>query len=393
MPEYKLNKDGYYRATIVTGHIADDHGKLRPKRETIRSKSLQDFKEKLRQSQNMRDCGYNFDAKNMTVQQWAEQWYKVYKKPNVRSGSQQNYEIDLKKHIYPAIGHILLSEIKPVHLQNLLNQFEGKSTSHARKIKLTLEQIFRRAYVDGMILRNPAETLTMPNTVSGERRPVTDDERNAIIKTSESHRAGLWVLTMLYAALRPEETVPLMWSDIDLTPGNESVTVRRATEFVHNRPVIKKPKGKDKKQGKEAERTIPIPPELSQRLKEAPRNSLYVFPAVESGAMMTKTYIRKLWHSFHRDVDINMGATLYRNKITVHAFDQAVTPYYLRHTCCTDWFEKGLDLKTVQYLMGHADIKTTANIYMHFMDRSLKNAGNIIRGEIPCANDVPNTVR
>jgi hypothetical protein len=87
-----------------------------------------------------------------------------------------------------------------------------------------------------------------------------------------------------------------------------------------------------------------------------------------------------MWKSFKRDVDIAMGATVYRNEIIEHMLPEEVTPYYLRHTCCTEWFEMGLDLKTVQYLMGHADIKTTANVYMHFTERSVAKAGDIIRG-------------
>jgi len=96
--------------------------------------------------------------------------------------------------------------------------------------------------------------------------------------------------------------------------------------------------------------------------------------------MMTKTYIRKLWHSFHRETDIIMGAELYRNKIITNVLPMEVTAYYLRHTFATDLFEMGVDLKTAQYLLGHADIKTTANIYTHFMGRSLERAEDIIRG-------------
>jgi len=124
-------------------------------------------------------------------------------------------------------------------LQEVLNKFEGKSTSHAQKIKLTLEQLFRRAYTDGLIVRDPSSDLVIPETAAGERRPLTDQERAGVLKAVEIHRAGLWVLTMLYAGLRPEETVPLMWTDISLVEGHESITVRRATEFVHNRPQIK----------------------------------------------------------------------------------------------------------------------------------------------------------
>ena len=115
-------------------------------------------------------------------------------------------------------------------------------------------------------------------------------------------------------------------------------------------------------------------------MKEAEHRGLYVFTPEQSTGMLTKSNTKKMWHSFHRDADIFMGAEVYQNKIEQHAFDESVTPYYLRHTYATDLFEMGIDLKTAQYLLGHADIETTANIYTHFMERSLDKVGDIIRG-------------
>ena len=42
-----------------------------------------------------------------------------------------------------------------------------------------------------------------------------------------------------------------------------------------------------------------------------------------------------------------------------------VTPHVLRHTFCTDMAAAGMDLKSLQYLMGHSDAYTTLNIYTH----------------------------
>ena len=42
-----------------------------------------------------------------------------------------------------------------------------------------------------------------------------------------------------------------------------------------------------------------------------------------------------------------------------------LVPYCLRHTYCTNLQKKDVDLRTAQYLMGHTDIKMTANIYTH----------------------------
>ena len=49
-----------------------------------------------------------------------------------------------------------------------------------------------------------------------------------------------------------------------------------------------------------------------------------------------------------------------------HALDQNISPHYLRHTYCTDLRRRGVSLREAQALMGHSDIRTTANIYDHF---------------------------
>lgn len=170
-----------------------------------------------------------------------------------------------------------------------------------------------------------------------------------------------------------------MWYNICLTPGKESIKVNAAATWENNNIIIEKPKKKEQKQGKEAERIISIPHDLAEMLRNAPHKGLYVFTPAQSNGMLTKTNLRRMWKSFHRAVDMKMGANIYRNKITIHAFSTDITPYYLRHTCCTRWFEKEIDLKSVQYMMGHADISTTTKIYMHVTDVNINTAADIIR--------------
>lgn len=384
MPIPKPNKDGYYKKTLTVGKKPDGS----PLQDVIRSKSYTEFKQLVRDAENRRDHGYAFDTKNLTVKGYGEIWRVTYKKPAVRDHCYETYEINLRLHIYPDIGHMKMTDVKHFHLQTILNKCEGGSTSQAIKIKYTLEQMFQHAKIDGVVIEDVSLGLVMPETVEGERRPLTDDEDKAVLTVAETHRAGLWILTMRYAGLRPEETVPLMWSDINLAPGSEAITVRRAVEWIQGRGKIKVLKGKDKKKGKEKERTIPIPPALADRLRAAPRRGLYVFTPEQSSGMLTLTNTRRLWRSFRREVDILMGAELYRNAIKIHAFDEEVTPYYLRHTYCTALFEIDIGLKDAQYLMGHADIRTTTAIYMHFTQRRLKQTGAIIREKMGAGQTV-----
>lgn len=97
-------------------------------------------------------------------------------------------------------------------------------------------------------------------------------------------------------------------------------------------------------------------------------------------APMSQICERRLWASFRRAVDIEMGATTFKGKVLSHPLVAEITAYYLRHTCCTHWFEAGIDIKTVQYLMGRKDIATTLNIHTHVIEKSIEKAANKIRG-------------
>lgn len=47
-----------------------------------------------------------------------------------------------------------------------------------------------------------------------------------------------------------------------------------------------------------------------------------------------------------------------------------ISAHILRHTGCTRMAESGMDMKVVQYLMGHANIDVTMDVYNHITDES-----------------------
>ena len=75
-----------------------------------------------------------------------------------------------------------------------------------------------------------------------------------------------------------------------------------------------------------------------------------------------------------------MGAKVYRNKIVESMIAPDLTPYCLRHTFATDCARAGVPLETVRWLLGHADISTTANIYQHRDSTALKAGMALLDG-------------
>ena len=56
-----------------------------------------------------------------------------------------------------------------------------------------------------------------------------------------------------------------------------------------------------------------------------------------------------------------------------------ITPHVFRHAFCTNMANAGMDIKTLQYVMGHSDVGVTLNVYTHAsFDRAVEQMARII---------------
>lgn len=294
---------------------------------------------------------------NMTVDAWYREWKATYKDPKgLTAKSLAMYDEKYNRHIRPRIGSMKLKDVKDVLLQRILNEQAGKSASHVKKLRMVMQQMFKRARQSRLIPYDPAELLELPSTQQGRRRSVTEEERTAILAVAETHRAGLWILTLLYTGMRPGETAALTWADVDF--GKNEIHVHAAKES--GTRTIKGPKTAS------GVRDIPIHSKLLPRLLEARGEpSVLVFPTA-AGTVANETSMRRRWDSFKIALDLHMGAEVGEDgKIEKSVLAKDLTPYCLRHTFCTDLQKAGVPLNVAKELMGHSDINMTANIYTH----------------------------
>ena len=362
MPEQAKKKYTYkYVKAITVGHKPDG----KPIRKYIRENNKAVFEQKVRYYQNLNARGVQIVGRSLTVEQWAWQWYHTYKEPKIGASQRITYERIIKLYIVPAIGAMSVSAVRPYHLQQIISGAVNPQTgaplarSSMTKIIYTLKQIFEQAEANGLIELTPARRLENTATAKQTRRALTREEEKIFREVAATHWAGPWVLLMLDCGLRRGETVPIGKANIkgDLLCIHESVSYADTNHGT-------------KKATKTAagERKVPLPPELKKRLDKSGK---YFFHNAD-GSMMSMTKMRHMWTYFFRACDRAAGAKTERNRIVEHALDPAITPHYLRHTYCTNLRRKGVDLKTAQYLMGHASITTTANIYDHVDEEDLK---------------------
>ena len=326
------------------------------KRYKVRGKTEQEAADKLAELKAGLKRGEIAVGAESTVDRWFREWFDLYKRPaGLTAKSLRNYEQKYRIYIQPKIGRMKLKDVKPVHLQRVLNESAGMSKSHLTMLRLTMTEMFSRARKDHLLVWDPSEDLILPDYTVSARRSITEEERAAIMEVAKTHRAGLWVLTMLYAGLRPGETVPLIWKDVDFK--QNELHIYKAAES--GTGAVKGPKTPS------GVRDIPIHPELRQRLLAARGGPLEPVFTNTQGGRLNETNIRRMWGTFKKAVDIYMGAKVYRNQVIESVVAHDLTPYCLRHTFCTDLQRAGVPINVAKELMGHADITVTANIYTH----------------------------
>lgn len=190
---------------------------------------------------------------------------------------------------------------------------------------------------------------------------------------------------MLYCGLRPSETIPLIWKDVDFE--KKQLTVNKSNDTRSNQ--TKEPKTKAGK------RTIPIPDILISELQAAAGTPFdYLFTQPTTGKRHTNSSMRQMWESFLKELDIAMGAQCEVREvpsglgvrkisyIASHAIAPDLVPYCLRHTYCTDLQAAGVPINVAKELMGHSDISMTSKVYTHKSQEAFDNAADAINRHI-----------
>lgn len=265
---------------------------------------------------------------------YALEWYTLYKEPNVGESSHTSYRNVFKNHLFPEFGDTPIGEISGKELQRFIIQYNEMSKSLIDKIAMTIRQIFRFAVDDDVIAKDPSRRLSPPPGTVGERKPLTLDAVKTLMESAQGNPDGLLPMVLLYTGLRRGEALGLRWEDIS----NMEIHVKRAAKFDSNRTYIGDTKTKA------GRRTIPVDPLLAKWLSKP--GTGFVFGGEHP---WTESKYDRTWERMRKTMPVLEG----------------VTAHVLRHTYTMLLRRAGVDSATAQYLLGHEDYETTANVYTH----------------------------
>jgi integrase len=308
--------------------------------------------------------------RNTLCKDWLERWLTTYKIPSVSKGWARNIQSINESIIVPKIGNLRLKDVKPIHLQEVLNDKSDLSQSYLRKIFVIMQDAFHTAKKNGLIERDPTESVTIPKGKKQQsRRAITPKERHYILKTCEKHRSGLFYKFMLFCGLRPGEVAALQWRNIDT--GKALINIDSSLKADGS---IGSPKSEA------GYRSVPIPSDFLEELKEIRSSNPFDFVCTNAhGERLKPSAVRQQWESFSHQLNIEMGCKTFRGALVPpYPVADDLVPYCLRHTYCTDLQAAGIPINVARELMGHSDISVTAKIYTHSSEESIKDAADAL---------------
>lgn len=255
----------------------------------------------------------------VTFYEYATRWLETVKRPNVKETTFADYVVSFERHLFPAFGKKLLSEIRQFDVQEHLNGLiaQGKSRA-AHKQRQLLKSLFEYAEGDELVVRSPMRLIKLPvhETENGDALSKAEEMTFVERCLSSGTRSGRAFVFLLYTGLRRSELATVRIED-------GFVIVTSAKQRIGRR---------------EKTRAIPISPRLRRLLPEIER-------------------------------DVETFKDLYPNRLG-RTFKEWMPEHHLhelRHTFITRCQECGISRELTSLWAGHkADNTMTSNVYTHF---------------------------
>lgn len=276
-------------------------------------------------------------------------WY-LSRKLYLRQSTFEAEYIYFTKHIIPYFIELApeIKDITPAMVNNYVKlKLKALSISSVKKHLHLIKQSLNEAVLLGYIENNPAAPVRMPRVqreTSARYVFLTAKEAQSVLDALSDTEIFLPVALALYYGLRRSEVLGLKWNAINFR--NNTLTVHHTV--VKNLTI----NAADLTKTETSCRSFQILPELLPFLYDLKnrkaKTSEYLFCRSDGSVMRPDTLTR----SFQRE--------LARHNLPAMRFHD------LRHSTASILFDRGWSLEDVKNWLGHSDIETTSNIYLHY---------------------------
>jgi integrase len=279
---------------------------------------------------------------------WADTW--LASKRHRRARTIEHYEMVLERHVKPHWAGRSLSSIKPLDVRELVDDWSASYRpmtvgSYYRPLK----QLFNDAVESDLIAKSPCRGVELPVQKARVKRVATIDDIHRLADAIDERYRPL-VHLLGFVGLRWGEAAALRASDFDFS--GRTLTVSRAlTETSKGRLTFGEPKTEA------GRRTMAVPAQIIEEIQHhvvvtgVDRAGL-LFAGADGRPLRRSNFNRRVWQLAVATAQL-----------------EGLTPHGLRHSAATHMIALGINPKTTQARLGHADPRLTLALYAH-ADRS-----------------------
>ena len=326
----------------------------------------------------------------------AEDWER-WKYETIEDNTIACYKPNVKRAVEALGACTPVDRITPADVTRLIMQMkaEGYSAQSVKTQKAVLKMIFDYAIIQdhAAILYNPAASVTVPRGLPRKKRECPNDSvMQTIIDSVDTVPFGLFPFLLLYTGCRRGEALALTWGDIDTA--NDLIHVTKEYAYPYGKPILKTTKTEA------GIRSVTLLADLKRHLtrpRDAKDDDL-IFHGDKPNVPLGDSKFKSQWLDFCRATGyVEARIETRKNKDgSIRTFKRTVptlTPHQLRHGYATLLFESGVDTKTSQNQLGHADIHTTMQTYTAIREAhkitEIKKLGDYIEQKYHTANASP----
>ena len=373
-----------YRLTVSEGF--DLNGKPMIHRKTIHG-TKKDAEIELAKFVTEVQNGLVIDGKSLKFTEFVEIWKRDYGSKELAPTTYKRYCRMLETRILPYFGHFYINKIRPTDIMKFYDLLEkdtqlvrkkgnnGSKTKKPLSGKTILEHhrllraMLHRAVYWQLIVSNPAERVQPPRAKKPKRRSYDDEQTKILLEnleklSVEDTKYKVAIILTIFTGVRLGELMGLEWQDVDFRNG--IISINRSSQYLSDMGVFTKvPKTES------SIREIAIPEFIISLLEEyklwyEEQKSLYGELWTNSNRLFVQADGKPMHPSSISKWFVKYVSTIGLPVINFHG---------LRHTNASLLVAQNVDIAVVSARLGHAQISTTLDFYVHPLLSHNRKAG------------------
>lgn len=331
--------------------------------------------------------GLVIDGKSLKFSEFVEVWKRDYGSKELAPTTYKRYCRMLETRILPYFGHFYINKIRPTDIMKFYDLLEkdtqlvrkkgnnGSETKKPLSGKTILEHhrllraMLHRAVYWQLIVSNPAERVQPPRAKKTKRRSYDDEQTKILLEnleklTVEDTKYKVAIILTIFTGVRLGELMGLEWQDVDFRNG--IISINRSSQYLSDMGVFTKvPKTES------SIREIAIPEFIISLLEEyklwyEEQKSLYGELWTNSDRLFVQADGKPMHPSSISKWFVKYVGTIGLPVINFHG---------LRHTNASLLVAQNIDIAVVSARLGHAQISTTLDFYVHPLLSHNRKAG------------------